>query len=62
MVNPQGKVTTFTYDGARRNVCKDHANGAVTTQAFDAAGNMDGITNAKGDGTVISRTTYTYDA
>ena len=50
----------MVYDPLARAIQRQYANGAVTTQSFDAAGNLSQITN-NGPSGLISQLTYSYN-
>ena len=60
VITPQVQITTMVYDPLTRAIQRQYANGAVTTQSFDAAGNLSQITN-NGPSGLISQLTYSYN-
>lgn len=59
--NSKGERTTLAYDKLDRLVRMELSNGAVTTQTYDPDGRLTRVINARGDGSLVSRFTYTYD-
>jgi YD repeat-containing protein len=60
VTSPQMKTTTIGYDALARVIRRDYANGALTTQTYDRAGNISEINNSTVTA-LVSRMTYTYD-
>ena len=54
------QITTIGYDNDNRTIERQFANGAITTQAYDPASNLTGITN-NGPSATILQSTYTYN-
>jgi RHS repeat-associated protein len=55
--DPQGGVTSYTYDAAGNRLSTALPDGTTTTSTYDAAGNMTSTTDALGQ-----TTSYTYNA
>ncbi len=53
-------MTTVGYDPLARVIQRQHSNGVLTTQTWDPAGNVSGITN-NGPSSLISSLTYAYN-
>jgi RHS repeat-associated protein len=55
-------IVTYGYDASGRLARKEMGNGTYVTHVYDQVGRMLQLTNYRGDGSVISRFEYSYDA
>ena len=62
VITPQLGMTTLAYDPLGRVVTRQTANGTVTTQTYDLAGNLSGITNFGSNGNLVNAISYQYNA
>jgi len=61
LTNPQGEVTSFTFDAAGQNTVKDLDNGTRAAMSFDAAGNLVQVVNLDSASTTLSSYNYGFD-
>lgn len=60
VLTPQLQSTSIGYGAVGRVTARQFASGAMTTQTYDAAGNVLGITNDS-PASLVSRFAYSYD-